>query len=214
MIADDHRLLVSQRSLIGVDGQSQSGNQPGEVCRHTLHKPMISCPRNSVATVNKEEQPRVGIDHEQHDHTEIQETDYRSPVHIDVAEQQCSDAEEAVKNTDTRKVACRHKMADTFLLRRIIDAYGHRYKRHIVPRGKHEQFEFRLIAAGEDPQSVELMQRIQSHAGLRVRQMNSRLQGKPEVGEPVGELAFAGHIVVSKLPAAHNQRIRVHIVRA
>ena len=42
--------------------------------------------------------------------------------------------------------------------------------------------------------------------------MNACLQCKPEVGEAVGELALAGHICISKLPAADYQRLRMNVV--
>ena len=57
------------------------------------------------------------------------------------------------------------------------------------------------------------MQRIDAHSCLRVWQVDRCLQSKPEIGELVGKLAFARHILVRKLTASYNHRSFVCIQR-
>ena len=61
---------------------------------------------------------------------------------------------------------------------------------------------------------MELVQRIKPHACLRVRQMNRRLQGEPEVREAVGKLALARHVRVGERTTADDECLRMDVVCA
>ena len=102
-------------------------------------------------------------------------------------------------------------MADAFLHRRIIHANWNRYQLHIMPCGKNKQFQFCFIPAGNERKSVQLMQRIDAHTCLRVRQVYRGLQVKPEIGELIGKLALAGHVLIRKLPASNYNGILMQI---
>ena len=177
-------------------------------------KPMVTGTGCCIVAMDGEEYPCERIDNEEHCRAEVEEADHGAPVHIDVPEEQSSDAKEAVEDADACEIPCRHEMADALFFRRIKDANRNRHKRHIMPCGKDEQFQFGFVATSEDVKTVELVQRIKPQTCLRVRQMNRRLQGKPEVREAVGKLALARHVRIGERTTADDECLRMDVVCA
>ena len=141
-----------------VNGKPQAADHSYEMGCHTLYETVVTGTRSGVTTVDGEINPCIRINHKQHHHAEIEETEHGAPIHIDVSEQHCTKAQEAVQNRDPCEIACRYEMTYPFLFRRVIDANGNRHDGHVMPRGENQQFQFRFITAGKDIQSVQTMQ--------------------------------------------------------
>ena len=214
MVGYDHRRMSAYLDMVRIiNGIMQSAEHEAVMFGQALHIAVITRTTLGIVAAYSEIEQRERTDQEKHGQTKIGEAEHRSPIHIDIAEQQCAQAKKTIENTDSREIICRTEMADTLLLRRIIDTDRHRYQLHIVPRGKNQQLQFRLIAARQYIQSVQFVQRIDAHTGLRIRQVDGGLQTKPEIGEAVGKLVLARHVLVRKLTTTDYQCARMDIQR-
>ena len=175
MVGDDDGLTIIDYRFSIFDSEMKTEDTGDEMTGEALCVPMESFTRGIVFSHDREIDKRQGVDDEQHHNGEVQETEDRSPVHIQIAEEQCPDAQESVEDRDACEVTCRYEMAYPFAFRRVIDTDGNGYQRNVMPSGKDQQFEFRFVPTGEYRQSVQLIQRIDSHTGLRVRQVDGGL---------------------------------------
>ena len=98
-------------------------------------------------------------------------------------------------------------MTHALLLGRIIHIDGYLHNLRPMPRGQHQQFQLSLIARGEQPESVQLPQRIQPVAGLGILEPATRLHPEPEVGELVGEATAFAAVHLFRVPAAHDEGV-------
>ena len=96
---------------------------------------------------------------------------------------------------------------------RIIDVDRHRDYLDAMPRGKDKEFEFCLVARGEQREPAQLLERIEAEARLRVLEAVSCLNGKPEVGEGIGELAsLAAFSLLESLAPTYDEGARMLLV--
>ena len=83
-------------------------------------------------------------------------------------------------------------MSDTFSFRRVIDIDPDREHPDSFPALEHKQFQFSLIAVGQEMKFPDMVQLIETETGLGVGKVHSRLKSEPEIGELVGECVAAG----------------------
>ena len=129
------------------------------------------------------------------------------------AHQQGHYAEDGVQHADTRKVVDRPEMAHALLCRRVIHPHIDCLDRHTGPGSKHQQLQFGLIARGDQTQSLQLRQRIESEATLCVGQIDARLQAEPEVRETVGKGVLPRHILLGQIATAHDDGLGITLHR-
>ena len=119
-----------------------------------LRIPMKTSSRRRIVSMNGEEKEGQWIDNKKHHYAEIEEAQDGSPIHIDISKEEGADAQETVQDADPREIPRRTEMADTLLLRRIIDTDRHRHQRHIMPSRKDKQFQLRFVTTCDDRKSV------------------------------------------------------------
>ena len=92
-------------------------------------------------------------------------------------------------------------MTHTLLLRRIIHVDGDLDQFHAVPRGEHQQLQLRLIAGGQQTETVEPFQRIEPVARLGISERPEGLDEEPEIAESVGKAASSddGYVTVANM---------------
>ena len=102
--------------------------------------------------------------------------------------------QDGVEQRNAQKIGPGAEVAHPFLRRRIIDPDRHTAQTHISPSRKDQQLEFRLIARGDPPQSVQRAEWVGAKARLRVGQSAPGLHAEPEIAQAVGRLATAAHV--------------------
>ena len=100
-------------------------------------------------------------------------------------------------------------MSDSFSFRRVIDIDPDREHPDSFPALEHKQFQFSLIAVGQEMKFPDMVQLIETETGLGVGKVHSRLKSEPEIGELVGEYVFVWYILAPQCAATYNQRVRM-----
>ena len=109
------------------------------------------------------------------------------PHHHPPAEEDGNEEENGIEDEDACEVPTRTKMRDALLLGGIIDANGNGIDGDPTPHCEDQQLEFGFIARSDQIEPMQMMQRIEAIAALRVGKIMPRLKRKPEVGKPCGE---------------------------
>ena len=158
-------------------------------------------------------QPHIRLHH--HEHKEQEEQYHIDGPHVlhhpsPESQRQSVDhgqeAEHRVQYRNPGEVHTRTEMTHPLLPRRVIHVDGRRHQLHAVPGGKHQQFQFCLVAGGEQTQTVQFPQRIEPVARLRVVEPATRLHPQPEIRETVGKTTALRPFRSIHPSAAQNQR--------
>lgn len=116
-------------------------------------------------------------------------------------------AQHGVEQRDAHEV--HHRAEMRYAVLGITHPDRHRAQRHAGPGRSHEQLELRLVAGRQPALAPNAGEGIDAQPGLRVGQVDARLQAEPEVRETVGEGVSAGHVLVVERTAADDQGRRV-----
>ena len=141
-------------------------------------------------------EPHARRDDDHHEEDEKEKSTERAQEGSDLSPQPAGQAiddgehaEQGVEYADTCEVRSRTEMADALPGRRIIDINRYAVDCDTMPGGKNQQFQFGLIAGGEQAIPPQLPQWIEAEACLCVGHAATCLHSEPEIGEAVGEVA-------------------------
>ena len=196
MVEDNHRGLGEVFAVRVELFDSHAGQEAQQCARHGGHAAMEGETTGFGEPETAEKQPESGLRHEHHREEEEQHREGGDPLQRAPRPNhgQRHGGQDGVEQRNAQKIGPRAEVAHPFLRRRIIDRDRHAAQTHISPRRKDQQFEFRLIARGDPPQSVQRAEWVGAKARLRVGKSASGLHAEPEIAQAVGRLATAAHV--------------------